>query len=183
MIKTELHVKEPSLSKFSINKLEASKRQIDTSILLFFNDKDCVSMHTLISAADNILADLISVNKTRLNWLDEMLKSVPQEYKKEIKDSIRKAQNFFKHADRDPAKILKFNSGLTEIFIFHTIGDYKYLTSEVTPLMCVFRIWFQTQNKHYFPDLKMMFDRYPIEKYPTKMSFYLEALQRYYSLC
>ena len=42
-----------------VPKLDAAKRQLRTGIILFFEDADTVSVHTLTSAAQELLRDLL----------------------------------------------------------------------------------------------------------------------------
>ncbi len=43
---------------FEISKVDAARRQLDTSLKLYFQNQDAISIHTLASAAQNILQDL-----------------------------------------------------------------------------------------------------------------------------
>jgi len=50
-------------------------------------------------------------------------------------------ENFFKHADKDPDKLLEFNPVATEMFLFDAVFTYQALTTEIPPLMGTFKIW------------------------------------------
>jgi len=51
-----------TVQKLTISKLDAAKRQLETVIRLYFVHGDPVSIHTLTSAAYNVIRD---VNKKR----------------------------------------------------------------------------------------------------------------------
>jgi hypothetical protein len=98
-----------------VTKLDVAKRQLETAILLYFNNSDPVSIHTLAAAAYNILRTL---NK---NVGDIMLKDCGQflnaEQQKEFHRCVNEAENFFKHADRDADKSYKFKPESTEAML------------------------------------------------------------------
>jgi len=87
--------------KFTVSKIDAASSQLDTAIALWFHDQDPVSVHTLAAAAYQITHDI-----KRHRGIDHDLlydsRMVKDEYRKEWMTAMKKAQNFFKHADRDP---------------------------------------------------------------------------------
>lgn len=131
---------------FSISKLDASKRQLETAIILFFNYSDPVSLHTLTAAAHTILNDLAKKQqiKSILRW--EILSNVKHEKRAEVKKIFTEADRFFKHADKDPNKLLKFYYEPTGFLIWDACYLYQKLSKEITPLMVVFRAWFNTEH-------------------------------------
>lgn len=131
---------------FSISKIDASKRQLETAITLFFNYADPVSLHTLTVASHTILKDLAKKQqiKSILRW--EILSNVKPEKKNEIKKIFTEADNFFKHADKDPDKLLKFYYEPTVFLIWDACYLYQKLSNEISPLMVVFRAWFNTEH-------------------------------------
>jgi hypothetical protein len=44
--------------QFTVSKIEAALRQLETAIQLYFSDGDPISVHTLTAAAYNVLRDV-----------------------------------------------------------------------------------------------------------------------------
>jgi hypothetical protein len=133
---------------FEISKIDAAKRQLKTAIKLYFSDSDSVSMHTLTTAAYNVLRDI-----TKQRGVDpmlikgHMLELVKPEYKKMIMEKINEAENFFKHADRDHEATTKFNPDMTELYLIEACAK---LTGEEPPLFLVYRVWFMANHPDVF---------------------------------
>jgi len=138
-----------------LSKLDCAKRQIEVAIKLYFHFDDPVSIHTLTAAAYNVLRDL---NKNRGN--DPLLlkeKLVVEFVKPEMRDEFRaimnKAENFFKHADRDSEETHTFRPSQSEIMLWEAADVYQRLTGEITPLIHIYRLWFMMHHQNFFPKL------------------------------
>jgi hypothetical protein len=131
-----------------LDKEEVAVRQLDTAIRLLFDGGDVVSVHTLACAAANVLRDILKTQGGEA-WQDAIIKSYPG-IEREIYQTLARAQNFFKHADRDPEEELDFDEGTNdETIIVATLeyGDLLRLgapsgrTKTTTP-MSVFQLWY-----------------------------------------
>lgn len=71
-------------------------------------------------------------------------------YEEELQRKINEAENFFKHADRDPEASLDFNPQQSEFFIADACFQYEKLTGERPPLFVVYRIWFLANRPELF---------------------------------
>jgi hypothetical protein len=129
-----------------ISKIDAAKRQLELSIRLFFINSDVVSIHTLTLASYNIMRDLCIAQNKSIFIKNKSLDFVKPEYHQKVKAALNKAENFFKHADKDPDEVLEFNPGITEFFIWDACAAYKSLTTEYPPLMMLFDMWFYAKN-------------------------------------
>jgi hypothetical protein len=98
----------------------------------------------------------------------------------EVSRLFRKAENFFKHANRDPEATIDFTPELNEVVLWETSIKYHELTSETTPAMGAINIWFQVGH----PDL-VKHEIYKQERFKnaaswvkslTKVQFYKEIL-------
>jgi len=125
-----------------ISKLDAAKRQLEIAIRLFLSYSDIVVIHTLTAAAYNVLRDLGKKQGIETIIKDYGLKRIREEYRKEFLNEVNKAENFFKHADRDGDKILKFPVGATEYLLWDACVTYEKITGEKLPLIAVFNAWF-----------------------------------------
>lgn len=97
--------------KMKITKIDAAVFQLKEAINLFFAGRDPVSINTLVGASLQILNDNINDkgkikdNKVFLHYLYLENKNA-----KKVRDEIKYARNFFKHAGRDiPKKNLLLN--------------------------------------------------------------------------
>src|SRR3989338_5719430 len=109
-----------------ISKLDAAKRQLDTAIILFFKQADPVSIHTLTAAAHQVLKDIGKLENIKSFLKDSGL--IRKEYEKEYLTIISEAENFFKHADKDPHKLLQFNPQQTESLLLDAVEMYMQIT-------------------------------------------------------
>jgi hypothetical protein len=134
-----------------ISKLDAARRQLETAIHLFFHSSDPVSIHTLTAAAYNILRDIckkrgypyVLIKGSSLNYV------IPGKEKKYL-NAINQAENFFKHADNDPDKVLNFKPTQTDILIYDACKIYHEITKKINPLCHLFQVWFMAENPDLF---------------------------------
>lgn len=136
-----------------IGKVEAARRQLETAITLYFHDKDMVSIHTLTAAAHNVLSDLHHAKDgdALANTMRELLLAyVKEEYCKLVMGKFHEAENFFKHADRDPEAQLIFNADQSVFMLWDAIAYYRALTAELPPLFATFNSWFMITHTELF---------------------------------
>jgi hypothetical protein len=111
-----------SVIKVKVSKLDAACSQLRTAISLWFTDGDPVSVHTLACAAYEIFH---TVSEKRDPYRRDLLFDtdfIKDEHRAEWMKSLKKAQSFFKHADRDPDGELEFDPRLSEGFILYAIA-------------------------------------------------------------
>lgn len=131
-----------SKAKIKVAKLDAARRQLETAVRLYFSEADPVSIHTLTSAAYQVLAD---VNRARggAPMLKEQIPTwVRPDASAEVKRRLNDAANFFKHADRDHDEVLEFSEGATELLLYDAVRKYRELTGETVPILGVYDVWF-----------------------------------------
>jgi len=132
-----------------INKIEAAKRQLDTAIIMFFEKKDPLAVHTLACAAYDMLRNLAG-NKTsqKLQTIkDNTVISANQ--KKDWQQELNNPQNFLKHADKDPNGILDFFPEITQYFLSDACNLYRHITTDITNPMIIYTGWFFTKNPNF----------------------------------
>lgn len=150
--------------KLDISKMDAARRQLDVAIELYFRSFDSVAIHTLAAASRNMLADLCEHKGRRPDiLLEAMLEEfIREDRRNEIRVKFREAENFFKHADRDPDRILTFSPDATEYWLLEALEAYFTLADELTPMMFAFRSWWMIHNKELAiirDDVKSMLDQ------------------------
>jgi hypothetical protein len=122
-----------------ITRIEAAQRQLVTAIELFFEGRDAISVHTLAAAAHGILRDLLKLRSGASIIKDNPL--VRPDRQKEFIAILNTAQNFFKHADRDPGKAIEFRPDFTQFLLIDAIFMYEGLTGRKLQEGTVFATW------------------------------------------
>ena len=104
--------------KIKVSKIDAARRQLDCAIDLWFRNGDPVSIHTLVSAAFEIIQDLNSkAGNKEITMIEMARRLVKPERVEEVMQLLRKPMLFFKHADRDPHDILEFAPDASEMLM------------------------------------------------------------------
>lgn len=137
------------MPKVNISKLDAAVRQLLMSIRLFAAAGDPVSIHTLASAAQEILESLAGKAGIKSQRV-EVLESIKPQYKKLVRDKLNKGKNFFKHADKDPHDTFTFNTDANDFVIWDAARLYSKLTNERVALLVVFELWIQFKHPEVF---------------------------------
>lgn len=134
----------------SVSKLEAAKEQLETAIQLFFNNGSFVPIHTLCSAAYNIIKDISKKHET--DFCFELEVRIKPEKIKEWYNKANAAANFFKHADKDPKpnEILEVNEQLNDIKLFLCCCGYKDISGATTPTIDAYLRWMLGFNTSLF---------------------------------
>lgn len=117
-----------------ITKLDAARRQLRTAIELWFADGDPVSIHTLLSAAYQIVHDLNRKNKGPALLYDATF--IRKERRSAFVYAIKSASYFMKHADRGKmgkAKTFEFDPELNDNLIVCTIVGLQSLGEKLSP--------------------------------------------------
>lgn len=130
-----------------VSKLDAGTAQLKEGIRLFFEERDPITVHTVAGAAS-----LLLFNLGDNCGVESFVRGNP--YVKEDKkglwiSKINEAQNFFKHADRDPKEEFDFEPMVTEILLFEGCLLVEGLTGKMFPEAKVFSIWFSAK----YPDV------------------------------
>lgn len=128
-----------------VSKTEVAKRQIDAAIKLYIEDGDIISMHTLVSAAHDVLVDIARARGLD-NVYDNFEKMVRPEMLPEWRKTYKEAQNFFKHADKDSDKKLKFKKDIADLKLHITCLVYQQVNGSIEPLQQAFLTWYSAEN-------------------------------------
>jgi hypothetical protein len=131
--------------KITVTKIDAAKFQLATAINLFFEQKDPISIHTLTSAALQILhdhfpnKDAVWDNNLMLHYHSIYVKDGCQ---KEWRIITQEPANFFKHANSDLKNELKFNTEITTFHIFEAIRCLRIIEGEEFQFSPEFKVYF-----------------------------------------
>lgn len=129
-----------------ISKLDAARRQLEHAVKLFFHFGDPVVIRTLTAAGSQILRDLAHKQGIESVLHDEMFRHIKPERIDEVKQILSGPENYFKHADRDSNKLLKFYPDSTEFEIWDACMVYQRLTKETLPIFYLYQLWFSIKN-------------------------------------
>lgn len=134
----------------TVSKLDAARRQLETSIRLYFANGDPVSIYTLTAAAFNVLRDLLRHlrNEPTFNK-DLFLDYIKDEYHDEVRRKMNETENFFKHADRDPEAVVWFSPRSSEMLMWESCIIYKKLTGENPEYLYAFYAYFIAQHPSF----------------------------------
>jgi hypothetical protein len=123
-----------------ITKIDVARRQIDQAIRLFFDGGDSVSIHTIASAAAQVVADLGRPQGLGFTRNKAVIK--PDRWKG-FRELITKYEVFFKHADQnpDPNATLEFHPEISELTLFEAIDVLWKLTGKLSYEAFWFTIW------------------------------------------
>ncbi len=133
-----------------IAKIEAVRRQLRTAIRMFFEDGDSVSIHTLTAAGHELLRGLLKLKGEGSFMKDSDV--VRPDFRKEWVAAINRAQNFFKHADRDVDEVLEFNPEITTFLLFDCALMYHKLTGRFLRELWIFTGWVALIYPRFFKD-------------------------------
>lgn len=134
----------------NVSKLDAARRQIDTAVRLYFDYGDPVAIHTLAAAGFQILHDLDKHGPNTGTFYDDMAKYFGPKYRETVIKTIRQAQTFFKHADRDPEAVLEFSLAEPQIVLLGACQKFRDLGGYRSGEMGAFLIWSVMQNPDMF---------------------------------
>ena len=135
----------------TITKLAAAERQLNEAIRLFFERRDIVAVHTLAAASDQVLSD-ICVSRGIESQFRHLADFIRDEFRGEWFRLLKQAENFFKHADRDPGGTLEFNTEKTMGILFDATVLHWRLTKAPTHEVRVFLVWFFLKKPNYLRD-------------------------------
>ena len=119
-----------------VTKLEAADRQLRVAIRLFFERKELIAIHTLTAAARGILRGLAPHGV-----IDTSIEKFSLKSQKLLRRAINEAQNFFKHADKDPTGKLKFHYGVTQFLLLDAAIICSSLLGHRSPEASVMLVW------------------------------------------
>lgn len=134
----------------TVSKPEVAERQIVQACLLFFERRDPVSIHTLTAAAHTVLRDVGKEDGVKSILKDLM--PIRAEMQSEWTRLINEAQNFFKHADRDPDATFDFYFEGTQFLLLDAI-EMLFLVQRSLPREAfMFRLWVYMRYPDFFQD-------------------------------
>lgn len=140
-------------NKEIVTKTEAAERQLETAIRLFLQEGDRVSIHTLTAAAHGILHDLgPEFEPAKGFYLMQAAPFIKPERLKEWVQALRRPQNFFKHADKDPDATVELGEFHTEHLLLEACMMYFLLTKQLPWAIKTYYAWYTVSYPKYLLD-------------------------------
>ncbi len=133
------------------NKLDIAIKLTNQAIKMFFHKEDDISIHVLVSAANEILTKLLEKHnlKSSLGVNSVLIK---QEHRKEWINGRRNVYNFSKHADKDIDESISFNSEFNWYLILENINFLQLLQIRRSNEMIYFNMWLWKTQRNIFVD-------------------------------
>lgn len=127
------------LGSIKVSKIDAARRQLDTSIELWFADKDPVSIHALACAAHQIIHDTNRQKGGPELIYDSAI--IKDEYRPQAIALFKRPMNFFKHAEKDPYSIIELTHITTLFYILMSIIGFQHLGESPSDVERAFLMW------------------------------------------
>lgn len=135
-----------------IGKEEAARRSIDLAVELHFADADAVGIHVLASAGLGVASAICRHKGLPTAEDGRLLALIKPEHHSTVRQRFREPYNFFKHADRDPDRILSFHEELNDFQLFFAGIDFQTAFGTITRPMVTERAWFFWCSPQFLAD-------------------------------
>ncbi len=127
--------------KVTCSKRDAAVRQLDVAIGLLLTDGDPLAVRTLAGAAYGILADIAEDQKHGSSWRTKIIEDSGLSEKETLR-VLNSAQNYLKHADRDPTSFLSFDEEENDHLIFVASIECGGIGHPLSFSIQAFQIWY-----------------------------------------
>lgn len=171
--------------KASLGKIDIIAEHITAAIQLMAIEANPYSTHVLVMAADEMILQVAEARKVALT-LDYRI-YVKDEYHKDYRDQVRKAYNWFKHADRDAndeytGPSSKNLAQVNEIQTLVNVKSYTEIGGALTKIFTDYLLFLSIKDPKYmkddylkeYPQLKKQYDS--LSRDPEVMSAVLRQL-------
>jgi hypothetical protein len=135
-----------------ISKIEAAERQLAQAIRMFFDRADAVSIHTLASAAYQILIDICKSRAIPREMEDSAI-LMEMGVKKDVIAALREPQNFFKHSHQgNPEETVRFSPKLSAYMMVSAARYHYIVTGRQMHESIVLQMWFYASHPERAPE-------------------------------
>ena len=141
---------EPPPKEIPITKYEAGIGQLETAIILWFNEGHPVAVHTLAVAADDCLNSLKKHKTKTPSPIRIAIKKLPRK----VQDAWHESQNFFKHGDKELRRTLRFFPLITDLILMNAVISHANLRNDPTSLILAFLFRFQIEQPAFAAPFK-----------------------------
>jgi hypothetical protein len=124
-----------------IDKQSAAVSQLESAIILWWNNRDAASIHTLAVASHDYMTAMIA-RKGDPSPFRTWLKSQPRRFQ----EKAAEAQNFLKHGSKDWNKDIQISPLFAEMMMYDSVVSHQKAFGGITPLMRAFATRFVIEN-------------------------------------
>ena len=127
---------------------QSAEGQLETAIVLWFEEKDLSSIHTLATAAQGLLNRMCGERRVESSSINKIIDTNKQGR------WLRMPQNFFKHGtDRNDKHkgVTAYFPAFTELVLMDCLSMYQRLFGTLTPVMKLFGLRYGLLNPRGFP--------------------------------
>lgn len=151
--------------RITLTKFDVAHGLLRTAITLWFEDGDPASIHTLACASYEIIHTISKKKNPQRDTLLFDSRAIDEQYRKPFVIALKDIANFFKHADRDPDRILTFDPTLTELFIMCSMAGVHALGHKLSLLESCFLSWRSVDSPELFLDdgPKLLMESNPVD--------------------
>jgi hypothetical protein len=128
-----------------LTKIDAARRQLETALQLWFSGAEPVSIYTLAYAAHELIFELYRKAGLKDLLFDTTFST--EEYRAIFVVSLKRAANFFKHANKDLDEVLEFTSDRSDPILIMSVVAIHRLGLELTDLERAFIGWFGIHHR------------------------------------
>jgi len=140
------------MAKEKLTKLDVATRQMNEAIILFFEERDVVSIHTLAAASAQVLADLCR-KKGISNFGLRDKTMIKPEFHELHRKAVKTSEQFFKHADQEPADAVHdYDPMEAEAHLTDTVMMYQKLSAPKTYECGAFEGWLSAKHPEWLVD-------------------------------
>jgi hypothetical protein len=145
------------VERISVSKLDAAKRQLHTAVRLWFDDGDPVAIHSLVSAAHEIIHTLF--RRKGLKGLLFDSPGIPDELRTVFAQAVVSAANAFKHARHDPDGVTEFAPGFNDYLLWICVAGLWRMGEPFAIEEAAIIVWLAIQRAPWV--VQMAGDRLP----------------------
>lgn len=169
------------MDKKIIKRKDALKRNLNECIIMFFEEREELSINTIASACLQLSYDLLpkgsSLKKFSISNYKHPLIKKNKEARDFISNIYKGTGNKLKHGDKDGEEDIVFFSMLNDIIIYYSCLHLRELDKEGTFETCIFENYYvkkynDENNESYFRGYWSKADFYKYIKDPFKKAWY-----------
>jgi hypothetical protein len=139
--------------KITINKLDAARRQLRAAIRLWFTNGDPVAVHTLASAAHEIIHTLFRRAGFRGLMFDAPY--IKDEFRSQWAKLLKRHASFFKHAREDPDGVTVFDPATNFGLLAASAYGLRKLGEPLAVEDACFTFWLRVHRPTWFANQVM----------------------------
>jgi len=152
----------------TVTKFSAARSQLETAILLWFNEADPVAIHTLAVAAQDCYKAIAKHSYVE-SAFERWVQSQPKSFQKQLHD----AQNFFKHGPDRLKGTIRLMLRHAEVLMVDAVRCHNLAIKDFPPLMWLYAVRFAVENPtlasvKIAPFINKSIDVYKIGDVPRK---------------